>query len=391
MVTTFLNDKSTEKFKNVEWEDFFMVVKEFLPEDPEVQGVWRKIKSIIYASTAGLALAIGGYTSLYTVPADSMGVVQRFGKFARVAEPGIHMKWPYGIEEVGDVPVRRVQKEEFGFRTLRAGVDTQFLSVDEIEVGKIERNDLEKLIIDGEETVTQKISEIPKQAGKVLQNEYLMLTGDLNMADVEWIIQYTIKDPAAYKFNIREPRRTLRDLSQSVMRTIIGNGSVDEAITIGRIDYQNEAKVQLQKLLDLYDTGIHMVAVQLQSSNPPRRVRPAFNGVNESMQKKERRINEAVGDYNEAVPKAMGEAERIVKKAEGYAIERVNKAQGDVAKFDKMREEYLKAPEITRQRMYFEAIQDLLPGIPEKWIIEQKGAEGGILQKLDLNGREYGK
>jgi membrane protease subunit HflK len=168
------------------------------------------------------------------------------------------------------------------------------------------------------------------------------------------------------------------------MRQLIGNGSVDEAITIGRIEYESDAKELLQNLLDEYETGIHVVAVKLQSSNPPQRVRPAFNEVNKALQQKEQRINEAMKAYNEAIPKTKGEAKKLIETSKGYAAERVNKAEGDIAKFEKIYEEYRKAPDVTKQRMYLETMAKLLPLIPEKWIIEQGGAEGGILMKLDL-------
>jgi len=217
-----------------------------------------------------------------------------------------------------------------------------------------------------------------------------MLTGDLNITDVEWIVQYQIKDARSYLFNIREPRQAIRDASQAVMRQLIGNGSVDEAITIGRIAYESAAKESLQRLLDEYETGIHIVTVKLQSSNPPQRVRPAFNEVNKALQQKEQRINEAMKAYNEAIPKTEGEAKKLIETAKGYAAERVNRAQGDIAKFEKIYEQYSKAPDVTRQRMYLETMSKLLPLIPEKWIIEQGGAEGGILMKLDLE-RENAK
>ncbi|MHC5077160.1 MAG: FtsH protease activity modulator HflK, partial [Planctomycetota bacterium] len=228
-------------------------------------------------------------------------------------------------------------------------------------------------------------SQLAKRAGEILTGEYIMLTGDLNIADVEWIVQYKIKDAQQFLFNIRNARQTIRDASQAVMRQLIGNGSVDEAITIGRIEYEVQGKEMLQDLLDKYLTGIHIVTVKLQSSNPPAKVRPAFNEVNKALQQKEQRINEAMKDYNTAIPRTRGEAKRVVEAAKGYAAERVNRSQGDVTKFEKILLEYQKAPTITRQRMYFETMSRLLPKIPEKWIIEQGGADGGILLKLGLD------
>jgi len=282
-----------------------------------------------------------------------------------------------------------VQKEEFGFRTLKAGVDSQYLGSDEIEGRRVGGEDLVRLIRESGARVSRSSTyQLADKAKEILRSEYVMLTGDLNIVDVEWIVQYLIKDARSYLFNIREPRQTIRDASQAVMRQLIGDGSVDEAITIGRIEYEVSAKEELQKLLDEYETGIHIVTVKLQSSNPPQRVRPAFNEVNKALQQKETRINEAKKAYNEAVPKSKGEAEQLIETAKGYAAERENRAKGDVAKFESVYIEYIKAPDITRQRMYLETMAKVLPSIPEKWIIEQGGAEGGILMRLDLESEK---
>lgn len=339
----------------------------------------------IIAAVVVVVIVVGAKTSVYTVPTDSAGVVQRFGRYSRTTEPGIHLKFPLGIEEAVAVPVKKVQKEEFGFRTLEAGVDTRYLGAEEIEGRRANTEDLMTLIRESGERVSgNTTSQLAERAMEILRGEYVMLTGDLNITDVEWIVQYLIKDARSYLFNIREPRQTIRDASQAVMRQLIGNGSVDEAITIGRIEYEVEAKEALQKLLDEYETGIHVVTVKLQSSNPPRKVRPAFNEVNKALQQKETRINEAMKTYNEAVPKTKGEAKKAIETAKGYAAERVNQALGDIAKFESIYAEYTKAPDITRQRMYLETMSKVLPLIPEKWIIEQGGADGGILMKLDL-------
>ncbi len=327
-------------------------------------------------------------TAIYTIPTDSAGVVQRFGKYNRTTEPGIHLMWPFGAEAATDVPVKRVQKEEFGFRTLEAGVDSRYLGTEEINAGRLSSGDLMRLIEESGERVSRGgTSRLAEMAKEILKGEYIMLTGDLNITDVEWIVQYKIKDARSYLFNVKRPQQTIRDASQAVMRQLVGNGSVDEAITIGRIEYEAAAREMLQELLNEYETGIHIVAVKLQSSNPPQRVRPAFNEVNKALQQKEQRINEAMKAYNEVIPKTRGQAKKMIEFAKGYAAERVNEAQGDIAKFRKIYEEYKKAPDITKQRMYLETMAKLLPQIPEKWIIEQGGAEGGILMKLDLENR----
>lgn len=341
-----------------------------------------------FVVAAAVVVAVGGLKmSVYTVPTDSAGVVQRFGRYNRTTEPGIHLKMPFWIEYAVAVPVKKVQKEEFGYRTLKAGVDSQYLGAEEIDARRTNAEDLIRLIRESGERVSRSTtSQLAERAKEILRGEYVMLTGDLNIIDVEWIVQYLIKDARSYLFNIREPRQTIRDASQAVMRQLIGNGSVDEAITIGRIEYEISAKEALQELLDQYETGIHIVTVKLQSSNPPQKVRPAFNEVNKAQQQKETRINEAMKAYNEAVPKSRGEAKKLIETSRGYAAERVNRALGDIAKFEKIYTEYIKAPDITKQRMYLETMSKLLPLIPEKWIIEQGGAEGGILMRLNLVG-----
>lgn len=349
-------------------------------------GITVKPRWIILALVVILVLAALS-SMIYTVPTDSNGVVQRFGLYNRTTEPGIHLKFPFGIEAMESVPVKKIQKEEFGFRTLKAGVDSQYLGAEEIDAGRTSPDDLIRLIQESGERPMRGMN-LGNMARDVLRGEYVMLTGDLNIIDVEWIVQYRIKDAQSFLFNIEDPRQMIRDASQAVMRELIGNGSVDEAISIGRIENEASAREGLQTLLDEYASGIHVVAVKLQSCNPPQRVRPAFNEVNKAQQQKEQRINEARKEYNEAIPKTKGEAKKLIETANGYKAERVNQAQGNVAKFTKVYEEYIKAPDITRQRMYLETMAKVLPEIPEKWIIEQGGADGGILMSLGLQPRE---
>lgn len=358
------------------------------PQIPPIRpgAVWKWLKWALLL----LLIVYGIMTSLYTIETNSQGVVKRFGSYSRITEPGIHLKLPFGIETATEVPVKTVQKEEFGFRTLKAGVDSQYLGVDEIQSGRYDRDALVSLIRESGEAAG-KSGSLQTIAQDLLQREYIMLTGDLNIVDVEWIVQYKIKNPRQYLFNIRNARQTIRDCSQAVMRQLVGNGSVDEAITIGRMEYEASGKEMLQELLDNYETGIHIVTVKMQSSNPPQRVRPAFNEVNKALQQKEQRINEAMKQYNEVIPKTKGQAKRTIEEAKGYAAERVNEAQGDAAKFEKVLTEYQKAPTITRQRLYLETMGQVLPDIPEKWIIEQGGADGGILMKLDLDDTSNSK
>lgn len=283
----------------------------------------------------GVAVLVSLATSFYTVEADEIAVVLMFGKVVRQAEPGLHFKLPFGIEEAVGIPVRKVFKEEFGFRTLKAGVRTQYDTRDYAE-------------------------------------ESLLLTGDLSIADVEWVVQYKIKDPQKFLFFVRNPQRALRDLSESVMSRVIGDHTVTEVLTIGRIEIAGKVEQQLQALLDLYETGLDVTTVTLQDVNPPEKVKSAFNAVNEAKQEKERLINEAWRDYNQSVPKSKGLAQQQISEAQGYALKRVNQAQGDADKFNAIRTEYEKAKEVTRQRLYLEAMQEVLPKVKEIYIIDDK-------------------
>ena len=274
-------------------------------------------------------------TSFYTVEADEIAVVLMFGKSVRQAEPGLHFKLPLGIERAINVPVRKVFKEEFGFRTLRAGVRTQYDTRDYSE-------------------------------------ESLLLSGDLSIADVEWVVQYKIKDPKMFLFFVRNPQRALRDLSESVMSRVVGDRTVTEVLTIGRIEIAAEVEEHLQRLLDLYQTGLDVATVTLQDVNPPEEVKSAFNAVNEAKQEKERLINEAWRDYNQSVPKAKGVAAQRISEAQGYALKRVNEAQGDADRFKAIRTEYQKAKEVTRRRLYLEAMREVLPQVKEIYVIDGK-------------------
>lgn len=283
-------------------------------------------------------------TSFYTVEADAVAVVLRFGKYVKPTEPGLHFKLPLGIEKAIGVPVRKVFKQEFGFRALRAGVRTQYSPRD-------------------------------------YPDESLLLTGDLNIADVEWVIQYKIKDPQEYLFAIRDPEQALRDLSEAVMSTVVGDRAVTRVLTVGRAEITGKVQERLQQLLDIYQTGIDITNVTLQDVNPPESVKPAFNAVNEAKQEKERSINEAWKDYNESVPKAKGEALRQISEAEGYAMKRVNEATGDADRFNAIRQEYQNAKDVTRRRLYLETMSEILPEVKEIYIIDgQTNAPIPILQ-----------
>jgi membrane protease subunit HflK len=294
---------------------------------------------------AGLFLL---FTSYYQVEPEEVGVIQRFGAYVRTTEPGPHLKLPFGIETVKKVPVQRQLKMEFGFRTVRAGVQSQFAA--------------------------------PAEA----QAESLMLTGDLNVAVVEWIVQFRIRDPKAFLFHVRDVPDTFRYMSEAAVRQVVGDHSVDEVITIGRAEIALAAKEELQRLCDLYGIGIEVQQLVLQDVNPPDPVRPAFNEVNQAIQEKERSINEAWAEYNQAVPRAQGEAEQMVRAAEGYALERENRALGDAKRFDALYAEYRKAPDVTRKRMYLETMTDLLPQLGRKVILDEKAR--GVLPLLQIDG-----
>jgi len=292
-----------------------------------------------------VALIVGVSTTIFTVPQDSVGVITRFGSYVRTVGPGLHGKLPFRIEKVYRPRVMAIQKEEFGFRTK----------------------------VPGKRTVYD---------DRRYPEEDLMLCGDLNCVMVEWAVQYKIKDAKAYLFNVRERQETIRDVSLAVMRAIIGDSSVDEALTVRRAEIGEEAQQKMQQLLDSYKAGIDIVTVRLQDVNPPEAVKPAFNEVNEAKQDKEKFVNEAWQEYNREVPRARGEARKVVQEAEAYAVERVNKARGDASRFLALWEEYQKAQDVTRRRLYLETIREVLPQIETKFVIDED--QKGILQFLPL-------
>ena len=286
----------------------------------------------IFISVLLLALLV--LTSYYTVGADSQGVVLRFGKFLKTVEPGLHFKLPFWIDRVTVVPTRRQLKLEFGFTT--AGQLTN-----------------------------------PIQASEEPEEEKSMVTGDLNAALVEWVVQYRIEDPSQYLFEVRNPAETLRDLSEAAMREVVGDRTVDELITIGRQDIEIEALTRMQELSKRYHLGIRVDQVQLKNVNPPSQVQASFNEVNKAQQDRENAINIANGEYNKAVPKAKGEADQTIRAAEGYRFKRVNEAEGDVAAFSAVLQQYVKAPEITRTRLYLETMSQILPQTGQKIIVDE--------------------
>ncbi len=317
-----------------------------------VGNTYYDIRPRLLLILAGAALVISFLsTVIYTVQAESQGIVLRFGRYVKTVEPGLHFKLPYGLDQVLAVPVRRQLKQEFGFGTLGSSNPTQIRSADEQEA------------------------------------ERSMVTGDLNAATVEWIIQYRVKDPRAYLFNFREPGETLRDVSESVMREVVGDRTVDEVITVGRQEIESEALVRLQAVANKYDIGVSIDQVQLKNVNPPTPVQPSFNEVNQAQQEREKSINVANGEYNRAVPRARGEAEQRISAAEGYAVKRINEAQGDATRFKALLAEYLKARDVTRRRIYLETMEEVLPQVRSKIILDDKAPQPLPLLQLGTESK----
>jgi len=296
----------------------------------------------------GFLLFLAVWSAFFTVPAESEAVVMRFGRFESIAPSGLHFKLPFGIDRVQILPVRRQLKQEFGFST------------------------------------SGNINPSQSTGPQEQRDEKAMVTGDLNAAQVEWVIQYRIEDPKKYLFNVRGADSTLRDASESVMREVVGDRTVDEVITIGRQEIEDQALVKLQDLVESYNMGLRIDQVQLKNVEPPDKVKKSFNEVNQAQQEKERDINRANGEYNKSIPRARGEAEQAIRSAEGYAAKRINEAEGNVAAFSALLTEYLKAPDVTRRRIYLETMGDVLPLVQQKIILDKNAS--GILPLLDLNG-----
>ncbi len=304
-------------------------------------------RGLVLLAVLGVVV-LGAWTAYFTVPSDSVAVVQRFGKYLKDVPPGLHFKLPMGIDVATIVPVKRQLKQEFGFGTPGA-TD-------------------------------------PYQTSRDAKRETQMVTGDLNAALVEWVVQYRISDPVKFLFDVREPRGTLRDVSESVMREVVGDRTVDEVITIGRQEIEMEALTKMQALSTKYAMGISIDQVQLKNINPPEPVQASFNEVNQAQQEKEKLINEARRDYNKVIPLAEGEKDQRIRVADGYRLKRINEAEGDVARFSALLAEYIKAPVVTRRRIYIESLQDVMPGIRSKIIVDEQTRS--ILPLLNLDSQK---
>ncbi len=317
------------------------------PQIPEFKLPNLKLGKLKVILPLGI-LVILVLTSWYTVNAEETGLVLRFGKFVKETSPGLHFKIPFGVERVYKVAIQRQHKAEFGFRTLKAGVKSQYST-------------------------------------KPYREEANMLTGDLNAAMVEWVVQYRITDPFKHEFRVRNVDETFRDMSEAVMRRVVGDRTVNEVLTIGRAEVAHEVELGLQELCDAYDTGITVDQVVLQDVNPPDAVKPSFNAVNEAQQAKETLINQAQSEYNREIPKAKGAALQTIQEAEGYALDRVNRAEGDASLFNSIYSAYRLAPEVTRTRMYLETMTQVLPKVEDKIIVDSDVK--GILPMLNLNNK----
>lgn len=299
-----------------------------MPQMPQIP-----IKGVVVPIVAIFILFLAVTSSVYSIGPDEVGVVQRFGGYVRTTQPGLHVKLPFGIEKASPVKVEYIFKEEFGFQTLQSGIKSQY-------------------------------------SQKNFFDESLMLTGGLNVLVVEWIVQFKVKDPVKLLFNVRNPRGTVRVLSEAVMRQVVGDHSVDEVLSTRRVEINNEVAQRLQKILDDYDTGVQIVTVKLQDVNPPDEVKPSFNEVNEAKQEREKMVNQAWEAYNKAIPRAKGEAEKTISKSEGYAVNRINMAEGDAKRFVDVWNEYKDAEDVTRRRLYLETMQEVLPAAGKKFIVD---------------------
>ncbi len=302
----------------------------------------RKLRLVILVLLALILV----FTSVKTIGPEEEGVVLYLGKFERKLEPGLNLILPFWLETVYKIPVQRQLKHEFGFRT-------------EGSTGS------------RSEYVTDNY-----------RSESSMLTGDLNLADVEWVVQYRIVDSYRYLFRVRNAEKTLRDMSEAAMRTIVGNRTVNEVITVGRQEVSTEVEVYLQRLCDEYENGIRIDQVVLQDVNPPEPVRPSFNAVNQAEQERSTLINQAEAEYNRVIPRARGEALETIQLAEAYSLNRINGATGEAARFNSLYNEFVKAPEVTKKRIYLETMERILPKLGNKIIVDEKGTN--VLPLLNL-------
>ncbi|OFY82785.1 MAG: HflK protein [Bacteroidetes bacterium RBG_19FT_COMBO_42_7] len=310
---------------------------------------WKKYFSNYKYILGGIIVIMLLWMTFYQIRPEEVGVITRFGRYVRKEESGLHAKFPI-IERLYKVAVEKQQKEEFGFRTTITGIKSEYTKTGTVD-------------------------------------ESLMLTGDLNLADVEWVVQYRIDDPYKFLFKVREPVATMRDISEACMRQIVGDRTVNEVLTVGRTEISVKVQEEIQKLCTEYLLGIKIEQIILQDVNPPDPVKDAFNAVNQAQQEKETLINQARSEYNKIIPKARGQAEETIQKAEGYAAERVNNALGEAARFNAFYKEYVKAPEVTKRRIYLETLSDVLPKLGHKIITDEAGNNVLPLLQMQLKDK----
>ncbi|MDO8965580.1 FtsH protease activity modulator HflK [Algoriphagus sp.] len=304
------------------------------------------IKKYLGKIIIGLLVLVAVFSSVRTVGPEEEGVVTQLGEYNRTVQPGLNFIVPFGIEMMHKIPVQRQLKLEFGFRTTQAGQKSEYTN-------------------------------------SGFGDESMMLTGDLNLTDVEWVVQYRITNSYNFLFKVRNAEKTLKDMSESVMRKVVGDRTVNEVLTIGRQEVASSVEVRLQEMCDEYENGIRIDQVVLQDVNPPESVKPSFNAVNQAQQERETLINQAEAEYNRVIPRARGEAEETVQLAEAYALNRVNRAKGEAERFNALYEAYVKAPEVTKQRIYLETMEKILPKIGNKIIVDEKG--NNVLPLLNID------
>jgi len=299
----------------------------------------------------GAIVVLIGFNSYKTINATEQGVVLRLGKAkADLLPPGLHFIIPF-VDRVYRVETEVIHKEEFGYRSSDTRTVRTSYNTDNFDA------------------------------------ESLRVTGDLNMAEVEWSVQYKIGDPYLFLFHVADPVGTLRDLSESVMCRVVGNRSVYEVLTVGRGEIEIEARAGLQDALDHYKTGMKIVALKLQNVLPPDKVKPSYNNVNEAEQYKEKLVNQAQEKYNSTVPKALGEAKQRLEQSEGYRVQRVNSARGEANKFIAIYEAYSQAKEVTKKRMYLETMSEILAGMDDVILVDEDLKS--VLPLLNLQGGNH--
>jgi membrane protease subunit HflK len=309
-----------------------------MPQNPLDDVDWdavKRYKKLVLIVPLFLLIAVGALTSYYIVQPEEEAVVKRFGLVVAQKEPGLHFKLPFGIDSAQMVPTARVLKQEFGFRT--QGIDGR----------------------------------TSYRKDRMHRDESLMLTGDLKVIDVEWVVQYRVSDPDKFLHQVRDPEQTLRDVSESVMRRIVGNSLGSDVLTEKRVQVANLSRTELQKAMEYFDLGIQISTIELQDVTPPEPVKPAFNEVNQAEQERERFINEAEKRRNQVIPRAEGQARQVIAEAQGYAAKRINAAKGEADRFTAVYEAYLDAPDVTRQRMYLEMIDQVLPQAGRIFIMDE--------------------